>query len=439
MSYRMDNSSIYLGRQPILDRDGRLYGYELLFRSAQAQDRAVVRDDSAATATVITRAFGELSLGKALDAKKVFINIGEELLFSDVLEFLSPEQVVLEILETVAITPRVVARCEDLRGKGFTLALDDILEITPAIEPLLPLVGIIKLLLLDDWAEKAPRLVEAVAQRPIKLLAERVETREQFQKCAALGISLFQGYFFTRPSVLQGRALSQDRLTLMLLLNQILEDADTAVLENTFKNTPALSINLLRLTNSVAFGHRVQIISLRHAITLLGRRQLQRWLQLLLFSSNDRHVQLGDNPLLQLAATRACLMEKLVRMEKPSEQTLAELAFMVGIMSQVPAILDISMKEVLSQLTNLPPMVHEALLDRAGYLGQLLSIAESLESDENPASLIERISDSRDFRKLRPAALNYLHCEAMAWAANLGQAMDRRDTRETTEKNHENI
>ncbi|MDR2678943.1 MAG: HDOD domain-containing protein, partial [Zoogloeaceae bacterium] len=330
----MDNT-IYLGRQPILDHKGRLYGYELLFRCKQAQDHAVVEDDSAATATVITRAFGELSLGKALNDKKLFINIGEELLFSDVLEFLSPEQVVLEILETVSITPRVVERCKALREKGFTLALDDVLEITPEIEQLLPLAGIVKFLLLEDWEEKAEKIRRALHGRSIMLLAERVENREQFSRCAALGFFLFQGYFFTHPTVLRGQAIQQDRLTLVSLLNQILEDADTRELEQTFKQAPALSINLLRLTNSVAFGRRVQIISLRHAITLLGRRQLQRWLQLLLFSSADHHQQLGDNPLLQLAATRACLMEKLVLAAKPALPTLAEQAFMVGIMSAV--------------------------------------------------------------------------------------------------------
>lgn len=427
----MDNS-IYLGRQPILNQERRLYGYELLFRSAQSQDQAIVTNDSAATATVITRAFGELSLGKALDDKKLFINIGEELLFSDVLEFLSPKQVVLEILETIAITPRVVMRCRELHDKGFTLALDDVLEITPAIEPLLPLVNIVKLLLLEDWEQKAGHLAKTLHGRPIQLLAERVETHEQFRKCAALGFSLFQGYFFTHPALLRGRALSQDRLTLVLLLNQILEDADTNVLEKTFKNAPALSINLLRLTNSAAFGQRVQIMSLRHAITLLGRRQLQRWLQLLLFSSNEQHLQLGDNPLLQLAATRAYLMEKMVMVEKPTEQTLAELAFMVGIMSEVPVLLNISMQDMLTQLSNLPPLVHDALLNRHGYLGRLLSVAQGLEQD-GPESLadlnlIGQSSGAHNFRELRPAVLNYLHCEAMAWASKLGQPMGHDDS-----------
>jgi len=424
----MENS-IYLGRQPILNQEKHLYGYELLFRSAHAQDRAIVNNDSAATAAVITRAFGELSLGKALDGKKLFINIGEELLFSDVLEFLSPEQVMLEILETVAITPQVVARCQDLRNKGFTLALDDVLEITPAIESLLPMVSIIKLLLLDDWEQKAGRLAQVLRGRPVSLLAERVETHEQFRKCAALGFSLFQGYFFTRPALLRGRALNQDRLTLVLLLNQILEDADINVLERTFKSAPALTINLLRLTNSAAFGHRVQIMSLRHAITLLGRRQLQRWLQLLLFSGNVQRQQLGDNPLLQLAATRAYLMEKMVMVEKPAERTLEEMAFMTGIMSEVPAILNISMQDMLKQLSNLPPLVHDALLNRHGYLGRLLSAAQSLELDSQESlDHLDLIGpDSNDFRELRPAVLNYLHCEAIAWSAKLGQSMGRND------------
>jgi EAL and modified HD-GYP domain-containing signal transduction protein len=419
----MDNS-IYLGRQPILDRENLLYGYELLFRSARLPNAAIISDDSAATATVITHAFGELFLGEALDNKKIFINVGAELLFSDILEFLNPEQVVLEILETIEITPAVVARCEHLRHKGFTLALDDILEVTPAIRPLLPLVSIVKLLLLEDWEEKATRMAHDLHHFPVRLLAERVETQEQFKKCASLGFSLFQGYFFACPTVLHGHGLSHNRLTLVTLLNEILDDVDTAVLEETFKSSPSLSVNLLRLTNSVAFGRDIRIISLRHAITLLGREQLRRWLQLLLFSSPDNQQQLADNPLLQLAATRAYLMENLVLTQKTEEHVLAEQAFMVGIMSILPAVLEMRMEDVLAQLSNLPLRVHEALLGRKGRLGNLLLLVESLENNA-PEECQSRLAGCSGM-KFDLKLVNFLHCKAMIWAAELGQSMNRR-------------
>jgi EAL and modified HD-GYP domain-containing signal transduction protein len=414
------NPSIYLGRQPILNQKGRLYGYELLFRSARSPDAAQIHDDSAATATVITHAFSELSLGQALDDKKVFINIGKELLFSDVLEFLNPEQVVLEILETIEVTPAVVARCHALKQKGFTLALDDILEITPALQPLLPLVDIVKFILMPDWEQKAERIVLDLKGWSVQLLAERVETQAQFRKCLELGFSLFQGYFFAYPDVLRGHKLGQDRITLMTLLNEILDDADTKVLEETFKSAPGLSVNLLRLTNSAAFGSHVQIISLGHAIVLLGRQQLQRWLQLLLFSSPDNRQQLADNPLLQLAATRAYLMENLTHLQNPGEKTLAEQAFMVGIMSLVPAMLEMEMEDVLAQLRNLSVAVREALLVRSGRLGRLLLLVESLENDV-PEELLLRLSDCRG---LDIESLNNLHCEALAWSSRLGHPMN---------------
>ncbi|MCE1171910.1 MAG: EAL domain-containing protein, partial [Azovibrio sp.] len=356
----MASSPIYLGRQPILDRQGQLHGYELLFRCAQSPDRALVLDDSAATATVITNAFSELSLGNALDGRKMFINVGEELLFSEAVEFLPTAQVVLEILETIEVTPAVVERCKALKARGFALALDDLLEITPANQPLLSLADIIKVPLLHDWENQAALLAHQLQAYPVQLLAERVETLDQYRKCAALGYQLFQGYFFARPALLQGRKLNQDRLTLVILLNQILDDADTPVLERTFKTAPGLSVNLLRLTNSVAAGCHAQIASLRHAITLLGRKQLQRWLQLLLFSGP--HTQnLARNPLLQLAATRARLMETLMLAQTPPDRSLADQAFMVGIMSLTPALLEMSMEEILTQLSNLPPLVREAL------------------------------------------------------------------------------
>jgi EAL and modified HD-GYP domain-containing signal transduction protein len=434
--------SIYLGRQPILDQKKTLYGYELLFRNARVPNAANVTDDSAATATVISHAFSELSLGEALDDKKIFINIGEELLFSDVLEFLDPRQVVLEILETIPITPEVVERCKVLGAKGFTLALDDIREITSLHAPLLPLVGIVKLILLEDWEEKAerivrdlrecnrlPRLSAQESRRPqenrrpqdLMLLAERVETLEQFRKCVDLGFSLFQGYFFAYPTVLQGRGVNHDRFVLLTLLNQILGDADIRELEETFKRAPGLAVNLLRLTNSVAFGRRVQIISLRQAITILGRLQLQRWLQLLLFSSPNNRQQITNNPLLQLAATRAFLMEKLVRLIRPDSRVLAEEAFMTGIMSLVPAILGMEMQEVLAQLTNLVPGIQEALLTHGGLLGGLLSVVESLERDQ-PDQLLQQLDN---FPTLGLDILNSMHCEAIAWASELGHPQKR--------------
>lgn len=412
----MSSSSIFLGRQPILDRQGLLYGCELLFRCAQSQDRALVLDDSAATATVITHAFTELSLGKALGNEHVFINVGEELLFSEALEFLPTHQVVLEILETIEVTPQVVERCQALKARGFTLALDDLLEITPAIQPLLPLVDIIKIPLLDNWENQAARLAYQLQSYPAQLLAERVETLDQYRKCSALGFQLFQGYFFARPALLQGRKLSHDKLTLMQLLGQILADAETADLERTFKSAPGLAMNLFRLTNSVAAGRQTQINSLRHAITLMGRQQLQRWLQLLLFAGSHQEDP-GRNPLLQMVAIRARLMEMMVLTQTPPDKTLADQAFMVGIMSLTPALLDMGMEEVLAQLGNLPPRVQEALLAHTGPLGKRLRVVEALEWEEGEQlpSLLAEIPG------LRQEALNDLLCEAMAWAAALGQ------------------
>lgn len=412
----MTSASIFLGRQPILDRQGQLHGYELLFRCAQSPDRAQVKDDSAATATVIIHAFTELSLGKALESGHVFIKVGQELLFSEALEFLPTRQVVLEILNTIEITPQVVERCGALKARGFALALDELHEITPVTRTLLPLVDIIKVPLVGNWENRVALLAYQLQPYPIRLLAERVETLDQYRKCGALGFQLFQGYFFARPALLQGRKLSQDKLSLMQLLGQILADAETSELERTFKSTPGLAMNLFRLTNSVAAGRQTQINSLRHAITLMGRQQLQRWLQLLLFAGSHQEDP-GRNPLLQMVATRARLMETMVLTQIPPDKTLADQAFMVGIMSLTPALLDMGMEEVLSQLGNLPPRVREALLGHTGPLGKRLRLVEALEWDEGeqiPLLLAE-------LPGLRQETLNSLLSDAMAWAAALGQ------------------
>ena len=409
------SEEILFGRQPIVNDRLELVGYELLFRDPENFRRAVVGDHAHATATVITHAFSQFSIVAALGDCVGYINVDKDFLADDAIELLPADKVVLEVLEHGEITPEVIARCRELKARGYTLALDDMVHLGESMRQMLDVVSVVKVDLALVGDDMLAGVVAQLRGLPVKLLAEKVETREQMERCRELGFDLFQGYFFARPVVITGRKLSPAHATLLRLLNLLAEDAAIEAVEAAFKLEPALTLNLLRLTNSVAIGARNRISSIRSAITILGRRQLQRWLQLLLYADGAGPA-IGHNPMLVLAATRGRFMELLAARLHPKDQALADLAFMTGIMSLMPAVFGMAMEELLDQLAVVPE-VKRALLEHAGEVGVLLSLAESSESStmEGVAELMDQLPE------LTATLLSACLAEALAWTQQLDQ------------------
>lgn len=406
-------TQLFLGRQPILDREQKLVAYELLFRNS-CHNAANVTHGATATATVIANAFTELSIGDALGHCRGFINVDEEFLFSDMLELLPTQSVVLEILETVPPTPEVIARCRQLRAIGFTLALDDVIESIPESQELLALVEIIKVDLQALQPGELLTLTHKLKPLNKTLLAEKVETREQMEECLKLGYQLFQGYYFARPTIIAGKKLNHSQLTLMKMMSLLLSDADTVELEAALKPEPVLTVNLLRMTNSAGAGCSVRITSLRHAITVLGRRQLQRWLQLLLFATGTEGGT--HSPLLQLAATRGRMMELLADALQKNNVAFADEAFMVGIMSLMPALIGLPIADIVAPLA-IPEAVHDALCQESGPLGDLLKITAAAEYGD-PDEMREYLAL---VSTLDANTLNRCSTQALAWANSIGR------------------
>jgi len=415
-----DLQEVFLGRQPILDRNQQLFAYELLFRSGSAEtgNFASFVDGNQATATVITNAFTEFSMADALGPYQGFIKVDHGLLFSDLIYALPTHSVVLEILETVTPTIEMLTRCEQLRGEGYILAIRERPESLDQSRPLLKLAEVIKV---DISRVDPTRLKQlAINLKPLEktILAEKVESNEQMQLCHDLGFDLFQGYYFAHPVVIKGKGLHTSELSLLRLLGLLSQDADHAEVETVFKQEPMLTYNLLRLTNSVGAGMTTKITSLRHAITMLGRRQLLRWLQLLLYSGVSGSRQ-AVNPLLQLAATRGRLMELLVVRTpgaKAGDQNLIDQAYMVGILSLMPTLVGHNMSDILTQLPVAQPVL-DALGSRNGTLGDLLSLVEALEEEDgaNAARMMQRLPGI-DAKYANSSLTN-----ALGWANNLAR------------------
>ena len=411
------NMQIFLGRQPILGREQKLFAYELFFRDGliATGNRAEILDPTHATATVIANAFAELSTNDVLGPYRGFINVDRDILFSDLIEALPQQLVALEILESVKPTPEVLARCQQLHDLGFMLAADDVIEVNELSRPLLALADIIKVDIPNMEAGRLRAVVEQLKPFGKKLLAEKVETAEQLSLCQSLGFDLFQGYFFAKPTLIVGKKLNPSQLVLIRLLGLVFEDADTSAIEAAFKTEPGLTVNMLRLTNSVACGLSINVTSLRHAITILGRRQLQRWLQLLIFTTPKGGTQ-GVNPLLQLAATRGRVMELIAERVVPRNREFADHSFMVGIMSLMPALLGMQMADILDQLP-VAQRVKQALLDYAGQHGLMLRLVEATEQPD-PLALEEPLSH---LPAINSDFLGACLTQGLAWANGLGQ------------------
>lgn len=409
----MAAEEIFIGRQPILDRRQQLYAYELLFRSGR-HNAAQFQDSLAATANVIQHAFAELGVEAALGPYKGFINCDEALLLSDMLEILPTDKIVLEILETVEVTPQIVERCRELKARGFTLALDDFVHYEDKFKPLLELIAIVKVDLMPLTPDELGRVTSSLKRWPVGLLAEKIDNREQAGQCLRLGYDLFQGYYFAKPVILAGKKLNPSQLALLRLMGLVLEDADTPAIEAVLKQEPGLTMNLLRLTNSVATGVRTKVTSLRHAITVLGRRQLQRWLQLLLYTSPSGSD--GVSPLLQLAATRGRFLELLAGKLKPGKGEFEDKAYMTGILSLMPTLMSVPMEEILKGI-QLSADVEAALVRKEGELGLMLQLAEALEASDGGTcqALLEQLPGT-DHR-----LVNACLTEALAWASNIGR------------------
>jgi EAL and modified HD-GYP domain-containing signal transduction protein len=413
----IDPQEVFIGRQPILDRNQQTFAYDLLFRSSASDGGNFARflDGTEASATVAANAFTEFSVADALGPYQGFIKVDRDFLFSDLITALPPPSVILEIMETVEASAAVVQRCEELRAAGFILAAKGSIETHKACHALLAQAEIIKI---DISRIETAALKELIAQlKPLgkELLAEKVENSEQMQRCHDLGFDFFQGYYFAHPSVISGKRLYTPQLALLRLLGLLIQDADAAEIEKQLKQEPILTINLLRLTNSASSGVSTCITSLRHAITVLGRQQLLRWLQLLLYTSTSGSAP-TTSPLMQLAATRGRMMELLaegLHTANKKDRDFADQAFMVGILSLTPALLNTSIAEILAQMP-VAERVQQALTGRSGTLGNMLALVEITEDGGMIAEETLQELPGIDIK-----FFNSCLTQALSWANNL--------------------
>src|SRR5450830_1608599 len=382
----------FLARQPILNREQELIGYELLFRSA-AFGPANVNDDVSATASVIAHA-SELGLNNVIGSLHGFINVDATVLMSDFINFLPSDKVVLEILETVKVTPALVK-----------IIKIDVMELDAS-----------KLLKLSVHFKRAQKM----------LLAEKVETVEQFRDCVTFGFDYFQGYYFAKPVILQGKKLEASKIVIMHILTLLVRNVDNGEIVRYIKRDVALSLTLLRLVNTPVYGFMKHIDSLGQALIVLGRRQLKRWLQILLFANTEKEKH-SLSPLLILAATRGKILELITEKVRPGRRKMSEIAFTVGIMSLVDALFGIRMEAILTQIT-VSEEIRDALLFRTGFYGEILQLAEWTEKADKT---VAEMNDLLTGLQLSVEEFYALETEAFEWGNNISTNMGHTPAKKT--------
>jgi len=376
------NKEAFIARQPILDSEGSLVAYELLFRKKQDDNKCSIIDDMQATAQVLDNAINNIGITKLVGNHKAFINCSYELLTSDILYILDPKIFVLEILEAVKIDNKIVEAVKKFREKGYTIAIDDFV---PSIDefkrvlPLLPFTDIVKLEFPAIPIGDIEKTVKSLHQKKIKVLAEKIENETDFNVCKAAKCDYYQGYFFAKPENLNSEKIDIDSLGALQLLKAVYAHLEVEELNSQFKQQPELSVNLVKYLNSAHFALRTPITSIKHAISLLGYDNLKRWLLILAYANKQGGLA-EQSPLLNNAIHRGAFFEEITKFMN-LDKSIADKAYLMGLISHLDALYKVSIQTILEQLP-LDMEINQAILNKEGTLGELLALAEAVESDD---------------------------------------------------------
>ena len=389
----------YIGRQSIYDANDDVFGYELLYRNSE-QNWADITDDNHATAELLSNVFTSIGLDTLVGNKRAFVNMPREFLLGNYPLPEIKQQLVIEILEHVQPDADVLAALKKLKQQGYTLALDDYV-FEQHLEPFLEIADIIKIDIMASGMDgMAERVVELQAYN-VELLAEKVETAEEAQVCRDLGFKYFQGYYFSRPKIVSGKKITGNQLATMQLMSELNRaDVTTEELAALIQQDIAISYKLLRYVNSAMYSFNREIESIRDAIVVLGMKALVKLVNMVAIGSMG---EINDEAY-RTAMFRARMCEAMA--QEAGHKTDAPTYFLVGLFSNLDALLGVPMPDVLDMLP-LADEIKQALLDHTGGYGETLATVIAYEQDD---------FDNLDSGELDPQQIVDCYIKAIAWA-----------------------
>lgn len=392
---------VYVGRQPVFNGQLQLFAYELLFRTNVEDNHAVIVGGDSASAQVMLHTFGDIGIKDVAGDHKVFINFTEGLLLREYQPFFPKNQVIIEILEDVNVTPSLLKAIQKLRDKGYSIALDDYV-FNPKLEPLEALADIIKVDILQVGPKQLMDHVQRLKDKGVRLLAEKVETREQFEFCKKIGFDYFQGYFFAKPVIIKGQRLPTNKASVLDLLSSVYDpNVDMHKLSEIISRDVSLSQKLLRfLAQNSDSKHKVT--SVHDAVLRFGLERLKSWASMLVLSGMD------DKPdeLFHTSLTRAKFCE-LVGI-KQVEGT-KEMYFTVGLFSTLDAVMDLDLETLLESL-HLDEKIVDALSGKNNPPGIVLKAVKGIEQGQTSFKLPKDCT---------PTELSNLYLQAMQFSQHV--------------------
>ncbi|MFA6137149.1 MAG: EAL domain-containing protein [Sulfurimonas sp.] len=372
-------NKVFMARQKIFNNMGKHYAYELLFRD-HAHGIKEFPTNLKATSQVIINALTNMNTDELLGDKGIaFVNVDENILTSDVIDVLDKQKFVLEILETTELTEKVVNKIKQYYSRGFKIAIDDFdcsAEMIKKFLPLFKYVHVIKIDVLEAEPQNLINVVAKLKKTGIKLLAEKIETKEAYNEYIKMGFDFFQGYYLDKPEVLElDRYKESTPMVILQLIKIIRQDGETASIESYIKMQPNLSFKLLKFLNNqnrMSAKTNDKIESVTQIITLLGRDKLLRWLMVYIYS------EMSTNPaseaLLDMAIKRA------ERMEADASPQDKDKAYLAGMFSLLDAIFETDIKHLMKYV-NLDKDINSLVLEKKGKFAPSFFKAEKIERE----------------------------------------------------------
>jgi EAL and modified HD-GYP domain-containing signal transduction protein len=390
-----------VARQPIFDRASQTAGYEILFRRT-AENRYDATDHDAATAISIEQSLTAFGFDFLVGDRQAYVNLTRDALVREYYKLLPRERTVIELLEAIQPDAEVIEACRRARAQGYTLALDDYAG-KPESEAFLPLVDVVKVDLRLYPAGFEPEIAERLRAGGRRLLAEKVESREENQRVLAAGYDLVQGFYYCKPQMLEARDLPPSKLSQLRFLTEVTrEDASFEKLEEVFREDVGLTMRLLRYLNSAAFGWRHEVTSLHHALALMGLSPLRKWATMMGVLALSE----GESP--ELAVTSLARARFAERLGEPAGLKQQELElFLAGMLSVVDVMVGRPIQEVLANLA-VPPSVKGALVEGHSSLSPVLDLVTTYERGDWGAVDIARQKLGLDGKVLDEAYVSSL-------------------------------
>jgi EAL and modified HD-GYP domain-containing signal transduction protein len=396
---------IYIARQPIFSNNMRLFGYELLYRRS-LNNFYEGSDHNAATIDLVYNAFLVMGINTLTDGTRGFINFTQDLLEQDIPSTLPKDQVVIEVLESVTANETIVEACRKLKASGYAIALDDFVfnRTDQDYTPLIELADIIKIEFPTTDKNDQIALIRKYKQK--KFLAEKVETREEYQEAVKMGYELFQGYFFSKPVILTAKEIGSLNVHMVSVLEELQrQDPDFSRITDTIQKDMGMSVKLLKMINSVYYGGTQKIKNLRQAVVRLGTHEMKRWVSLMLLREFET---VENSELIKVCLLRARLLGLIaLELKQPDLETDY---FLTGLLSSIDVIVNNDMDKILESMA-LSPDVKAALLGENGKLKNCLDCIlkyERFEFEEVRIGLLRLDITLERFMDLYVDALSWL-------------------------------